>query len=79
MYRTSTKYIQKPLKPLIPNIKFFRNSENRVYNEYMENNGFALKVFQQEVCDQCECEKVLDSNSPWIQEDLFGQEANIKN
>jgi len=45
----------------------------------MENNGFALKVFQQEVCDQCECEKVLDSNSPWIQEDLFGQEANIKN
>ena len=37
----------------------------------MENNGFALKVFQQEVCDQCECEKVLDSNSPWIQDDLF--------
>ena len=41
----------------------------------MENNGFALKVFQQEVCNQCECEKVLDPNSPWIQEDLFTQRS----
>ena len=70
MYRTSVKYIQKPLKPLFPNIKFFRNSENRVYTRYMENNGFALKVFQQEVCDQCECEKVLDPNPNWHQDEI---------
>ncbi len=73
MYRTSAKYIQISVKPLFPNIKFFRNSENRVYNRNMENNGFALKVFQQEVCQHCDCQTVLDSNSPWKQEDLFTQ------
>jgi hypothetical protein len=75
MYRTSAKYIQISVKPLFPNIKFFRNSENRVYNRNMENNGFALKVFQQEVCQHCDCQTVLDSNSPWKQEDLFAQGA----
>jgi hypothetical protein len=39
----------------------------------MENNGFALKVFQQEVCQHCDCQTPIDSNSPWIQEDLFAQ------
>ena len=73
MYRTSVKYIQIFVKPLFPNIKFFRNSENRVYNRNMENNGFALKVFQQEVCQHCDCQTPIDSNSPWIQEDLFAQ------
>jgi hypothetical protein len=76
MYRTSAKYIQISVKPLFPNIKFFRNSENRVYNEYMENNGFALKVFQQEVCDQCDCQTVLDPNPNWHQDELFNQPLN---
>jgi hypothetical protein len=75
MYRTSAKYIQISVKPLFPNIKFFRNSENRVYTGYMENNGLALKVFQQEVCQHCDCQTVLDPNSPWKQEDLFAQGA----
>ena len=76
MYRTSAKYIQKPLKPLLPNIKFFRNSENRVYTGYMENNGFALKVFQQEVCQHCDCQTVLDPNPNWHQDELFTQPFN---
>jgi hypothetical protein len=24
----------------------------------MENNGFALKVFQEEVCEHCDCQMV---------------------
>ena len=71
MYRTSAKYIQISVKPLFPNIKFFRKLENRVYNEYMENNGFALKVFQQEVCQHCDCQTVLDPNPNWHQDELF--------
>jgi hypothetical protein len=42
----------------------------------MENNGFALKVFQQEVCDQCDCQTVLDSNPNWHQDELFNQPLN---
>ena len=42
----------------------------------MENNGFALKVFQQEVCQHCDCQTVLDPNSNWHQEDLFTQPLN---
>jgi hypothetical protein len=41
----------------------------------MENNGLALKVFQQEVCQHCDCQTVLDPNPNWKQEDLFAQGA----
>ena len=42
----------------------------------MENNGFALKVFQQEVCQHCDCQTPIDSNSNWHQDELFDTLSN---
>ena len=30
------------------------------YNEKVINNGLALKVFEEEVCDNCSCKPVND-------------------
>jgi hypothetical protein len=35
----------------------------------MENNGFALKVFQEEVCDACDCQTV-ETKFLWHQDEI---------
>ena len=35
----------------------------------MENNGLALKVFQEEVCEHCDCQTV-DIKPSWHQDEI---------